>query len=270
MNDALFYTKLQRFAENLSKQAAEMLVSQEKNFTIRVQKDIVDVATSADIAVEQYIKEEVRKQYPDHGFYGEEFGIDTPNARFVWTIDPLDGTKDYVRGIGEYNTLIGVEDQGAPVVGVVRRIGHNQLYSCSIGQGAFCDGRKITVSKTSNLDTAFVGIDSVNTTNNSSDQIDQFYQLSKKLTNSLYRLRFHWDDSRLLSLVSQGSFDATIILPNVPKWFDIAPALLLVEEAGGKVTNWHGEPIKNRDVSKGILASNGMLHDSLLKIISSI
>ncbi len=263
-----FYLQLQENAERIVEQAAKILVANEQSFTIATQKDAVDVATNADIEVENYIKSEVKKIYPEHGFYGEEFGAENPEADFVWVIDPLDGTKDYVRGIGEYNSLIAIEEKKKIVAGVIRRIGHNELFSCSLGNGAFCDKtRKLVVSKTNTLDVAFIGSNIMTKTKHTSEIIDIYLRLFKRFMLSAYRLRTYWDDSRLMSWVAQGSIDATLCLPNSLKWFDVAPAILLVTEAGGKVTNWKGEPIINRDLSQGILASNGILHEQLLTII---
>ncbi|MFH0749549.1 MAG: inositol monophosphatase family protein [Candidatus Gottesmanbacteria bacterium] len=263
-----FYLELQHNAERIVEEAAKILVGYEKSFSIATQKDIVDVATNADVEAEKFIKSEVKKLYPDHGFYGEEFGEDNPNADFVWVIDPLDCTKDYVQGIGEYNCLIAVEDHKQLVAGVVRRMGHNQLFSSSLGNGAYRDKvTKLAVTKTNTLDIAFVGTNVMTRMKQTPVEMDTYFKLFKQLMLSTYRLRTFWDDSRLMSWVAQGSIDATLCLPNSLKWFDVAPAILLVEEAGGKVTNWKGELVINHDLSNGILASNGILHEQLLTII---
>lgn len=269
MNNTAFYLEIQHHAERIVEQAAKILVANERSFSIAKQKDIVDVATNADIEVENFIKEEVRKLYPDHGFYGEEFGVENPDAPFSWIIDPLDGTKDYVQGIGEYNCLIAVEENKKLVAGVVRRLGHNQLFSCSRGNGSYRDKTtRISVSKTKTLNVAFIGTNVMTRTKQTSEEIDIYLKLFKQFMVSAYRLRTFWDDSRLMSWVAQGSIDASMCLPNSLKWFDVAPSILLVEEAGGKVTDWLGNPIVNHDLSKGILTSNGMLHEQLLSIIS--
>ncbi len=268
MNDSAFYLELQQQAERIVEQAAKILVANEQSFTIATQKDIVDVATSADVEVEKYIKSEVRKLYTSHGFYGEEFGKENADAKYIWIIDPLDGTKDYVRGMGQYNSLIAVEEDKKLVAGVIRRIGHNQLFSSSLGNGAFRDKiNRLTVSKTDKLDVAFIGSNIMTKAKQTPEVMDTYLRLFKQFMLSAYRLRTLWDDSRLISWVAQGSIDATLCLPNSLKWFDVAPAILLAEEAGAKVTNWKGEPIINHDLSEGILVSNGILHEQLLTII---
>jgi len=75
------------------------------------------------------------------------------------------------------------------------------------------------------------------------------------------------DDAKLFGWVAQGSLDACISFPNNNKWFDVAPAILLVEEAGGKVTDFEGNKLASHDVSKGIVVSNGIIHEQILAII---
>lgn len=268
MTSSSEYINLRQNAEHIVEQAAKLLVASERSFTIKTQKDIVDVATSADLEVETFIKEEVKKLYPTHGFYGEEFGEEHSDASTIWIIDPLDRTKDFVRGIGEYNSLIAIEENHVLVAGVIRHVGHHQLFSSSLGDGSYLDKKTvISVSKTNSLDVAFIGTNFMTKTNQTGDEIDTYFRLFKHLILSSYRLRTFWDDSRLMSWVAQGSLDATLCLPNSLKWFDIAPAILLVQEAGGTVTNWNGDPIINRNLSNGIVASNGILHNQLISII---
>ena len=265
--DTSFYHQLQEHAEKIVEEAVKILVAQEHSFTIATQKDEVDVATSADVAVEQFIKTEVHKLYPDHGFLGEEFGEENGNNEYVWIIDPLDNTKEYVRGVGEYNCLVAIEHNHTLVVGITRRMGHEVHYTCSLGGGAYANGTHIHVSATAVLDTAFLGTNMPNRKKHAETDIHQYMTLFEACINRVYRLRPDFDDARTLGLVAQGALDACILLPNTDKWVDVASGILLVTEAGGKVTDWKGKPITQHDLSQGVLASNGILHDQLLTVI---
>lgn len=262
-----FYNQLQNQAEQIASEAVKILARHEHDFTIAAQKDEVDIATNADLEVEQFIRTEVKKHYPDHGFLGEEFGEENVTNTYVWIIDPLDNTKEYVRGIGEYNCLIAVEEKGVLVAGVTHRMGHEVRYAASRGNGAFCDGKKIHVSSTATLAPAFIGSNCTNRKSHTPKQVHSYLSLFESLINSVYRLRFASDDAKSLGLVAQGAYDGFISLPHTDKWVDIASGILLVEEAGGKVTNWNGEPIKHHDLSNGLLATNGMVHEQVLTIL---
>ncbi len=267
MNDSTFYLELQHQAERIVEEAVKILISHEHSFTIAKHKDAVDVATNADIEVEQYIKSEVHKLYPDHGFLGEEFGEENVDREYIWIIDPLDNTKEYIRGIGEYNCLLAIEHNEKLVVGVTRRMGHNVHYACSLANGSYCDNKPIHVSTASSLNTAFIGTNMPNKKSHSPEITHTYMSLLEKVINASYRLRPSFDDARTLGWVAQGGFDGCILLPHTDKWVDVASGILLVEEAGGKVTDWQGNPLKNRDLSKGILVSNGIVHEQLLTIV---
>lgn len=267
MNNQMVYLELQHNAERIVEEAVKILIAREHSFTIAKQKDAVDVATSADTDVEQYIKSEVHTLYPDHGFLGEEFGEENADREYVWVIDPLDNTKEYVRGIGEYSCLVAIEHNGKLVVGITRRMGHDIRYAGSLGNGSFCDDKQMHVSSTASLDIAFIGANTPIKKSHSSEETHQYMLLIEKLINATYRLRPNFDDARTLGWVAQGGLDGCIVLPNIDKWVDVASGILLVEEAGGKVTDWEGNPFKDRDLSKGVLVSNGVLHEQLLTIV---
>lgn len=267
MNDSIFYLELQQQAERIVEEAVKILIAHEHSFTIAKQKDAVDVATNADIEVEQYIKTEVHKLYPDHGFLGEEFGDDNGDREYVWIIDPLDNTKEYVRGIGEYNCLVAVEKNTKLVVGVTRRMGHDVRYSCSLGNGSFCNDKRIHVSTTESLKTCFIGSNIPIKASHTPETVHSYMSLLEHVINHTYRLRTSFDDARTLGWVAQGGLDGCLLLPHTDKWVDVAPGILLIQEAGGTVTNWHGDSIENHDLSKGLLASNGLIHNELFRLM---
>jgi len=266
MNTAL-YKQFEINAKTWVEKAGKILIAQEHSFTISKQKDEIDIATSADIAVEEFLTEKIHEKYPSHAIYGEELHTQYPNAQYVWIIDPLDGTKEYARGMGEYNVLVAVEENEQIVAGVVRRFGHNVTYSTSKGNGSSMENTKIHVSHVSSLEKAMISANIPRKQNTSPEKIDSYIKLFASIIKQAYRLRPGSDDAKMAAWVAQGVYDAYISFPNRQKWYDIAPALLLVEEAGGKVTDWQGNPLQNHDLSKGILASNGLLHEQLLAII---
>ena len=265
--NSILYKQFEHDAVQWVKEASKILIDQEHSFTITTQKDVLDVATSADIAVEKFLTQKILEKYPDHAIDGEEMGLSHKDTSYVWIIDPLDCTKEYVKGIGQYNILLACEEKGQLVVGIVKRFGHTMVYRSSKGNGAYVENTKLHVSSVSTLDHAFIGTNFPCKKRNSDKEINSYVQLLGKFVKHVYRLRPTPDDARMFSWVAQGAYEGGISIPASNKWFDVAPALLLIEEAGGKVSDWKGNSLKNHDVSKGIVASNGLVHDEILNIV---
>lgn len=266
---ATFYKQLQKDAEHIAVSAGKLLTQYQKNAKIVVQKDIGDFATTADIASETLIKNFIRKKYPGHSLLAEEGGLTDNHSEYVWIIDPLDGTKEYARGVKEYNCLIAIEHNTQLVVGVIRRNGIDEVYSAVRKQGAKKDGKTIRVSSVRDLKSSHVGYHlPVGSPRFDRAKVAKHFPLLRQLTFACYRLRPCWDDAKALGYVASGVWDAHGIATELPvSWHDVAAGLLLVQEAGGRVTHLDGSEIVDHDMSRGFLASNGLLHDELLSII---
>lgn len=262
------YSVLLKDAMFVAQSASKLLERYQSRARIVVQKDIADFATDADIASENLIRGYIQKNYPNHGIYGEEGG-QTGKGEFLWIVDPLDGTKEYARGLKEYNCLIAIEHNRELVVGVIKRLGINELYSTVISQGAKKDGKKIQVSGITDLNRSHIGYHlPVGSSRYERNHVTRHFRLLEQLTFDCYRLRPGWDDAKALGYVASGITDAAIIPAELPNgWHDLAAGILLVQEAGGKVTHLDGNPVVSHDMSKGFLASNGKIHDTLLAII---
>src|SRR6476659_1847943 len=116
-----------------------------------------DFVTQVDQAAEQAIIEVVKKAYPDHGFLAEESGASEGKADYVWIIDPLDGTTNFIHGFPQYCVSIGVQHRGALAHAIVYDPVKNELFTASKGRGAFLNDRRIRVSKITRLSDALVG-----------------------------------------------------------------------------------------------------------------
>lgn len=266
---ATFYKQLRKDAEYIADCACQLLKSYQKKATIVVQKDIGDFATTADIASEKLIRTYIQKKYPDHSVMGEEGGLTDKRSEYLWIIDPLDGTKEYARGLNEYNCLITVEHKGKPIVGVIRRNGTNETYSAVAEAGAWRNKKPIRVSQQPDLTRSYIGYHlPISVSSVPRKDVERHFEILKELTFSCYRVRPGWDDAKWMAWVAQGILDAHIIPVELKnEWHDVAPGILLVQEAGGCVTHLDGSPLIPHDISKGFLASNGRIHDTLLAII---
>jgi myo-inositol-1(or 4)-monophosphatase len=237
--------------------------------TLAVQKDEMDESTSADLAAEKCIIDHIKKKYPTHGIYSEEIGEIKGSESYRWVIDPLDQTKEYIRGLTEYNCLIAVEYEEKVISGVTLQHGIDTLYTGSKGNGVTCNGKPIHVSAQTNFSDAFIGFNLPNKKLDVKEIKDDLSILST-LIRSVYRVRPFWDQAKVMGWVARGILDGNIAPPHVFKWHDMASSIILIEEAGGKVTDWHGNPVTEKTNGNGVVASNGTFHDELLYLVQNI
>jgi histidinol-phosphatase len=216
-------------------------------FSVRTKNDQTPV-TEVDEAVENAIRDRLNRDRPDDAIIGEEFGKRGDAAR-RWIIDPIDATRNYIRGIPVFATLIALDGE----VGVVSAPALNRRWWASRGNGAFCDGRRIQVSRVDRFADAQIGYDSV---------ID-FAQSEKflGLVERCGRAR-GFGDFWIHMLVAEGATEIAVE-PRVA-WWDMAALQIVVEEAGGRFTSLDGEPRADR--GSGV-SSNGLLHDAVLEAL---
>ena len=211
--------------------------------------------TRADREAEQAIVEILRRAFPDYGVLGEEFGGDgTTDVR--WIIDPIDGTKNFVRGVPIWATLIAREEGGEITVGVIHNPVTGDLYTARRGGGAFLNGEPIHVSDIGGLDRACLchaGLGVVRKTG--------YWDGFVRLVDATDRQR-GFGDYMGYGLVAEGKVEIYAELDLKP--WDLAAPKLLVEEAGGRFTDWEGSPTIYTGTA---LATNGRLHDAVLTLL---
>lgn len=216
-----------------------------------------DLVTAADKASEQVILEVLRRHFPQHSILAEESGkLGNQDNDFLWAIDPLDGTTNYAHQYPCFAVSIGLLIQGVPKVGVIYDPFHNELFRAAAGLGATRNRRPIQVSQTAELDKSLLAsgfaYDRRETTDNN-------YAEFCHLTHLTQGVRRGGAAALDLAYVACGRVDGYWERGIAP--WDIAAGIILVQEAGGKVTAYDGTPIKIE--SGRILATNGHLHDSL-------
>jgi len=212
--------------------------------------------TRADREAETIIRAEIEKHFPTHAIEGEEYGATTGDARYRWVVDPIDGTKSFIRGVPFYGTLIGVEIDHVATVGVIYLPALDEMVYAASGYGAFWNGRKAQVSKVARLEEAGVC---------TSDEL-----MSRKRSGAydriIRRARFArtWGDCYGYVLVATGR--AEVMLDPVMHPWDCAPCLPILQEAGGRCTDWKG----NATFRGGdLVATNGALHSDILEFLKA-
>jgi myo-inositol-1(or 4)-monophosphatase len=221
-----------------------------------------DLVTEADKASEKVVLEILNRHLPDHQILAEESGtLGGNNSKYRWAIDPLDGTTNYAHGYPVAAVSIGLMVDGKPQVGVVYNPFRNQLLRAATGYGATCNRRPIQVSQTAQLpDTLLVtgfAYDRRETTDNN-------YAEFCYLTHLTQGVRRSGSASIDLTDVACGRLDGYWERGLSP--WDITAGIVILQEAGGKVTAYDGSPI---NINSGrILATNGLIHDSLSQALA--
>ena len=221
------------------------------------------LVTAADLAAERAISETLLATYPDHSILAEEEHADTGSAEHLWVVDPLDGTNNFAHGIPHYAVSIAYYRDGDAQCGVVYDPSRDDCFTCEQGQGSWHNGKPVTVTTATTLDATMVATgfyyDRGELMRRTLGAMQQFFELNVQGVR-----RF---GAASLDLVGVGVgwyggyFEYTL-----SPW-DFAAARLFVEQAGGKVTDCDGGTL---ELQKGsVLATNGLLHDAMLKVVGS-
>jgi histidinol-phosphatase len=220
---------------------------------VRTKIDLTPVS-EADEGVERMVRSRLAIERPDDGIVGEEFGVSGHAAR-RWIIDPIDGTKNYVRGIPVFATLLALEEGGVITVGVVSAPALARRWGGVRGGGAFINGRPMRVSRIGELGEAHVAYDSV-TDFDKAGTTDAFLSLARQSVRTR-----GFGDFWAHMLVAEGAIEIAIE-PAVALW-DMAAVQVIVEEAGGRFSDLTGAA--RPDGGSG-LSTNGLVHDSVLEL----
>ena len=229
------------------------------SFDVVIKADQTPV-TQADREAEQLIVEQLGRAFPDYGFLGEEFGSSgAKDRRFI--IDPIDGTKNFVRGIPVWATLLALEEDGAVTAGVVHNPALGEMFSARRGGGAFRNGERISVSGIGRLAEAQLIHSSLRPLREAG-----YWNGFAKLVDATDRQR-GFGDYMGYTLVAQGKAEiyAEIYVERSGlKPWDLAPCKILVEEAGGVFTDLHG---RSTIYTGSAVATNGHLHEAVLGLL---
>ena len=223
-------------------------------FEVALKADDTPV-TQADREAEQAIVEILRRAFPDYGVLGEEFG-GSGSKDMRWIIDPIDGTKNFVRGIPIWATLIALEERGEVTVGVIHNPVSGDLYTAVRGDGAFLNGERIRVSDVGRLDRAALLHAGLRTLRKAG-----CWEPFVRLVDATERQR-GFGDYVGYGLVAEGKAEVYVEVDLKP--WDLAPCRLLVEEAGGRFTDLDGRPTI---YTGSAVATNGRLHDAVLALL---
>ena len=209
--------------------------------------------SDADLAVEQFLRDEIARRFPADTVMGEEFGGQVATQGRTWIVDPIDGTRGFVRKVPLYATLLALVDESGPLVGVICLPALEQTLGAGRGIGCWQDGQRCQVSATAELDKALV-----NTSDFATFSGEQF----TRMRNAGAMLRT-WGDAYGYFMVATGAADA-MIDPICEVW-DLAPLPVIMAEAGGTFTDLAG---RSCYTSRNGVATNGRIHEAVLAALN--
>jgi len=219
-------------------------------------KGDADLVTEADRASEKLILERIRTYWPSHEVIGEEGAKIETGSEYRWYVDPLDGTTNFAHSYPVFCVSLGLAFQGSRKAAVLYDPTRDELFAAELGKGAYLNGQKIEVSKTPKLAQSLVSTGFPSHKRHKNPNIYFYHQLTLR-THGVRRAGSAALD---LASVACGRYDGFWEF-NLNAW-DTAAGILIVEEAGGKVTGFRGESLAIPD--RDVLASNGLIHEQLL------
>jgi len=242
-----------KIAIEASKAAAEVIKKYyQGNFQVEIKNDQTPV-TEVDIQAEKIIKEIILNAFPDHGFYGEETNRENHDSDFLWLVDPIDGTKGFVRGYPFFSTQIALMHKDQIILGVSNAPIFEEIIFAELGKGSWIDNHRTKVSKTSKIESS-----TVSTGNLKSLALSEKWSNFGKIVSRIDRIRGYGDFYHY-HLLATGKIDA--VIESDVNILDIAALSIIISESGGVFTDLNG---KKPDLNiTSTLAANPILHPEI-------
>jgi len=226
------------------------------NFTVTTKEDRTPV-TQADVECEQAIREIILNAFPEHGFYGEETGRSGEDGDYLWLVDPIDGTKGFVRQYPFFSTQIALMWHGEVILGVSSGTMMDELAWAEKGQGAWLNGERLKVSNIDNPDRAAISVGNLKSLAGS-----EGWAALGGIVERADRIRGYGDFYHY-HLLAAGKIEA--VIESDVNILDIAALSIIVNEAGGVFTNLNGGAV---DLEiRSVLAANPSLHSKYVDLL---
>ncbi len=256
--------KLLNLAKQIAEEAAHIAVKYFGFETERTWKSDNTPLTQADTEINSLVIKMVEEQYPEHSVQGEEESSKKEGSKYIWVCDPIDGTMPYSLGLPTFTFSLALVDQsdGQPILGLVNDVMQKNMYWAYKRGGAFRNGKRLTVSKDTELKNTYLGIDGP-TKGDVFSKTDIMNQLSKNGGKTMVFLSFIYGGIQ----VANGKFSGAVFLN--PYAHDVAALKIITEEAGGRVTDLEGNERRYDETGLGAVLSNGVLHQKILDCIKA-
>jgi len=256
---AMAHSEFLRTALEAASAAADVIRRYyQRNLKITIKADKSPV-TEADVETEKIIRSIVSARFPDHGFYGEETGTSAMDADYVWIVDPIDGTKAFIREYPMFSTQIALMHRGRLIVGVSSAPAYGELAYGEMGVGAWLNDAPIAVSRIDNLESAALSTGNLKTL-----ATGPRWPAVGRMIGRLSRIRGYGDFLHY-HLLASGRIDA--VIESDVNILDVGACAVIVEAAGGRFTDLEGQPMALDSTS--VLATNGVLHPAVLAALDT-
>jgi len=244
------------FAMDAAWQAGQLTLAHFQTGVVVEQKADDSPVTIADRGAEELLRRLIESRFPDHAILGEEFGVSDRDSTYRWIIDPIDGTRSFIRGVPLYGVLVGLEIAGEMVVGVAYFPGLGEMVSAASGEGCRWNGRRAHVSTVSRLDQALVVY----------TDCGKFAPYGRSEAWARLQEATHtqrgWCDCYGHCLVATGR--AEVMVDPIMNPWDCAPLLPILQEAGGTFTDWNGN---STIYGNNAFSTNGLLFDPVMDLV---
>ncbi len=249
-------------AADIAREAGALLMSYHRRGVAFELKGSFDLVTEADKASEKLVVERLSSHFPSHSVVAEEGSGTDRNSEYRWYVDPLDGTTNFAHGFPMFNVTLGLERAGQMFAGVVFDPLHDEMFAAERGGGAYCNNRRIHVSKAARLEDSLLATGFPSFKRHLNVNVHFFHQVAM-VTHGVRR-----GGSAALDLAytACGRLDGFWEF-GLNSW-DMAAGVLLVEEAGGRCSDMRGAPAGMP--GKHLLATNGKFHDQTLELFAEV
>jgi histidinol phosphatase-like enzyme (inositol monophosphatase family) len=251
-------TELAAFAASLA-DAARGVIRRYHNFGVNIEaKADESPVTIADRTAEKVMRALIEERYPEHGIAGEEFGKVREDAEFVWSLDPIDGTKAFITGSPRFGTLIGLVENGSPVLGVIDMPVLNERWIGGKGYMTRMNGTPVTVRPCESLSGAILSA----TSPSMFDGVEEIYAEMRAAT----RYQVFGGDCHSFATLASGHVD--LCVEAGLQDYDFLAVVPVIEAAGGIITDWKGERPAPGSTNRILASGDRRVHEAALEILS--
>ena len=221
-----------------------------------------DIVTEIDLASEKVILESIKTNFPDHSILSEEHGLVSNGEKYIWITDPIDGTINYYYGAAPFRVGLCLLEDKKPVIAAIYNPIKDHLYFAEKSKGATLNGERIKVNNNFELKNSVV----MTHLSSKKEARARTILALESIFNKSMHMRMFGSGLAAMTYIASGKFDVFLNVQTNP--WDILPGALLIEEAGGVVTDIKGKKVDYDSVS--VLATNGNVHDQMLKLLENI
>ena len=223
-------------------------------------KDDESPVTIADKETEKIIRDEIRKNFPNHGILGEEYENENLESEFIWVIDPIDGTRSYIAGHKDFGNLISLLHNNQPIIGIINCPAHNERWLGIKDVKTTCNGKNVLTSGIKKIENAYLFTSGVYF-------YEPFFRKGFETLKGKTKYFRLGGDCYMYGMLSSGLID--IVIEDTLKAHDYMALINVVEGAGGKISDKYGKPITLQSDGSLIASSSSELHSEIINIINN-